>query len=54
MVMRLNGLSTKREAINFALRKSAERVLSNDQILALGGTMPDFALAEMPGDAPPR
>ena len=54
MVMRLNGLATKRDAINLALRRAAERVLSTDQILALGGTMPDFALAEMSADAPPR
>ena len=54
MVMRLNGLATKRDAINFALRRAAERVLSTDQILALGGTMPDFALVEMSADAPPR
>lgn len=54
IVMRLNGLATKREAINMALRKAAEQVLSTEQILALGGTMPDFELADMPGDAPPR
>jgi Arc/MetJ family transcription regulator len=51
-VMRMYALDTKRDAINFALRKAAALTLSSEQILGLEGSLPDFALAEMPGDAP--
>jgi len=37
-VMRVHHLTTKRDAVNFALRRAAVRELSTDEILALEGS----------------
>jgi Arc/MetJ family transcription regulator len=41
-VMRMYALETKRDAINFALRKVASRAMTREQVLAMRGSMPDI------------
>jgi Arc/MetJ family transcription regulator len=41
-VMRMFALETKRDAINFALRKVAARAMSKAEVLAMRGSMPDI------------
>ncbi|MCL2092266.1 MAG: type II toxin-antitoxin system VapB family antitoxin [Micrococcales bacterium] len=38
-VIRQNGLKSKREAVDFALRRVVRRRLSTDELLALEGTV---------------
>lgn len=42
LVMRQQGFATKREAVNYALRRAAITPMTTDEILALEGSMPDF------------
>jgi Arc/MetJ family transcription regulator len=50
LVMRRFGLSTKRDAVNFALRTVAIEALTVDQARALRGSGWDGDLDEMRGD----
>jgi Arc/MetJ family transcription regulator len=50
LVMRRFGLSTKREAVNFALRTIAIEALTVDQARSLRGSGWDGDLDEMRGD----
>ena len=42
LVMRQRGFTTKREAVNYALRRAAIIPMTTDEVLALEGSMPDF------------
>ena len=46
-VMEQNGLKTKREAVDFALRRAVRRVASVDELLALEGIGFDLDLDEI-------
>ena len=46
-VMEQNGLKTKREAVDFALRKAVRRVASVEELLALEGIGFDLDLDEI-------
>jgi len=46
-VMEQNGLKTKREAVDFALRRAVRRVASVDELLALEGIGFDLDLEEI-------
>jgi len=53
-VIRQNGLKTKREAVDFALRRVVRRRLSTDELLRLEGTVVwDGDLEAMRDDAGP-
>jgi Arc/MetJ family transcription regulator len=47
MVMRLHGLKTKREAVDFALRRLVGNPMTRDQMLAMRGRGWDGDLDEM-------
>ena len=53
-VMRRYGLSTKREAVNLALRQLAVEPLTLDEARATRGLGWDGDLAELRGDRDPR
>lgn len=53
-VIRRNGLASKREAVELALRRLAGGPLSREQALALEGSGWEGDLAEMPGRASDR
>lgn len=53
-VMRRYGLTTKRDAVNLALRQLALEPLSLDEALATRGIGWDGDLAELRGDRDPR
>ncbi|MGV3713522.1 type II toxin-antitoxin system VapB family antitoxin [Pseudolysinimonas sp.] len=46
LVMRQKGFTTKRDAVNYALRRAAIVPMTTDEILALEGSMPDFPKLE--------
>jgi Arc/MetJ family transcription regulator len=46
LVMRQTGLTTKRDAVNYALRRVAIRPYSVEEILGMRGSMPDFPTIE--------
>lgn len=46
LVMRQRGFTTKREAVNYALRRAAITPMTTDEVLALRGSMPDFPTLE--------
>lgn len=46
LVMRQKGFTTKRDAVNYALRKAAITPYSTEEILAMRGSMPDFPTIE--------
>lgn len=43
-VMARYHLTTKREAIDYALRRLVGNPMTREEILAMGGSMPDFEL----------
>jgi len=45
-VMRQRGFTTKREAVNYALRRAALVPMTLEEILAMEGSMPDFPSLE--------
>ena len=45
-VMRQRGFATKREAVNYALRKVAIKPMTLEELLAMRGSMPDFPTIE--------
>ena len=46
LVMRQRGFTTKREAVNYALRKAAITPKTIEEVLAMEGSMPDFPTLE--------
>ena len=46
IVMKQRGFTTKREAVNYALRRAAIRSMSTEELLAMRGSMPDFPSVE--------
>jgi Arc/MetJ family transcription regulator len=46
LVMRQKGFTTKRDAVNYALRRAAIIPYSTEEILAMEGSMPDFPSIE--------
>jgi Bacterial antitoxin of type II TA system, VapB len=48
-VMRIYALETKRDAINFALRRVAARAMTKADVLAMRGSMPDFESVDESG-----
>ncbi|MFT4028816.1 MAG: type II toxin-antitoxin system VapB family antitoxin [Protaetiibacter sp.] len=42
LVMRQKGFATKRDAVNYALRRAAIIPYTKEEILAMEGSMPDF------------
>jgi Bacterial antitoxin of type II TA system, VapB len=48
-VMRIYALETKRDAINFALRRVAARAMTKADVLAMEGSMPDFESVDESG-----
>lgn len=46
LVMQQTGLTTKRDAVNYALRRVAIRPFSVEEILGMEGSMPDFPTIE--------
>ena len=54
-VMKQNGLKTKKDAVDFALRKSVRRTPTVEEILALEGIGFPFTNDELEGvDRPPE
>ena len=48
-VMQQNGLTTKKEAVDFALRKTIRRVPTVDEVMALEGTGFPYTNDELEG-----
>lgn len=46
LVMRQRGFTTKREAVNYALRKVAIKPMTTEEILGMRGAFPDFPTIE--------
>lgn len=46
LVMRQKGFTTKRDAVNYALRRAAIVPMSRDELLELEGGIPDFPTLE--------
>ncbi len=46
LVMRQRGFTTKRDAVNYALRRAAYKPMTIEEILAVGGSMPNFPTLE--------
>lgn len=46
LVMQQKGFTTKRDAVNYALRRAAIIPMTTEEVLALEGTMPDFPTLE--------
>jgi len=46
LVMRQKGFTTKRDAVNYALRKAAIIPYTTEEILGMRGSMPDFPTLE--------
>jgi len=44
------GLTTKREAVDYALRHLAGQPMTREEMIAMAGTMPDFEIPEDPDD----
>lgn len=51
-VMRQNGLQTKREAVDFALRHTVRRPATVDELLSLRGSGFSYTNAEIEGHEP--
>lgn len=49
-VMMQFGLTTKREAVDYALRHLADQPMTREEMIAMAGTMPDFEIPEDPDD----
>jgi len=49
-VMMQFGLTTKREAVDYALRHLAGQPMTREEMIAMAGTMPDFEIPEDPDD----
>lgn len=48
-VMKQRGFTTKRDAVNYALRKVAIVPITLDEILAMRGSIPDLSSCGRPG-----
>jgi len=46
LIMRQRGFTTKRDAVNYALRKAAIIPMTKEEMLAMEGSMPDFPTLE--------
>lgn len=46
LIMRQRGFTTKRDAVNYALRKAAIIPMTKEEMLAMRGSMPDFPTLE--------
>lgn len=46
LVMRQKGFTTKRDAVNYALRRAAIVPMTLDELLAMEGSIPDFPSLE--------
>lgn len=46
LVMKQKGFTTKRDAVNYALRRAAVIPYTTEQILAMRGSIPDFPSLE--------
>jgi len=53
-VMEQNGLKTKKDAVDFALRKVVRRVPSASEVLALEGIGFEYSNEEVTAMSPPR
>jgi Arc/MetJ family transcription regulator len=49
-VMMQFGLTTKREAVDYALRHLVGQPMTREEMIAMAGTMPDFEIPEDPED----
>jgi Arc/MetJ family transcription regulator len=49
-VMMQFGLTTKREAVDYALRHLVGQPMTRKEMIAMAGTMPDFEIPEDPED----
>lgn len=49
-VMMQFGLTTKREAVDYALRHLVGQPMTREEMIAMAGTMPDFEIPEDPDD----
>jgi Arc/MetJ family transcription regulator len=46
LVMRQKGFTTKRDAVNYALRRAAVTPMTTEELLAMRGSIPDFPTLE--------